>query len=306
MTARASKIAIDRADNGTVTDLADVALFVAVAQHESFVTAARRTRTPTSTVSRAVARLEADLGVRLLQRTSRKVALTEDGRQLLLRTGSLVDELQQALVATSDRRAEPQGIVRITAPSFTGATRVATALASFAIEHPKIVIELDASNRVHDLVADGFDLGVRVGPLADADLVARRLWEGAFGLFATRELVERELGKARRATKELLERAPCVLTRRAAMWRFAAAGGAVTEVKPRARFTVNHPLAAVEVARRGVGFVLAPLDAAIDAPELVRVATTIGEPEPAQLYAVYPSRRLMPSRVRLVLEWLAR
>ena len=295
--------------SGTIAapgNLADVALFVAVAEHASFVEAARRTRTPTSTVSRAVARLEEDLGVRLLQRTSRQVAPTEDGRQLLLRAGPLVDEMQQALGAVADRHTEPHGLVRITAPAFTGATRVASSLATFAAAHPRITIELDASNVVHDLIADGFDLAVRAGPLASAELVSRKLWDGAFGLFATRELVAQALSGRARASRKTLETVPAVLTRRSARWRFRSEDGHVEEVAPRARFTVNQPRAAVEVARRGVGFVLAPLEAVTDAPELVQVRTSLGEPEPLPIYAVYPSRRMLSARVRLVLDWLAR
>jgi LysR family transcriptional regulator AphB len=310
MAARTSKSGTKHPPIGAIAEapgnLEDVALFVAVAEHASFIEAARRTRTPTSTVSRAVARLEEDLGVRLLQRTSRKVAPTEDGRQLLLRAGPLVDEMQQALGAIADRRAEPRGLVRITAPSFTGATRVATSLATFALAHQKITIELDASNVVHDLITEGFDLALRVGPLASAELVSRKLWDGAFGLFATPSLVAQALGKKAHASKEMLERVPAVLTRRSGTWRFRSKDGRVEEVTPHARFTVNHPRAAVEVARRGVGFVLAPLEAASDAPELVQVRTSLGEPEPAQIYAVYPSRRMLSARVRLVLDWLAR
>jgi LysR family transcriptional regulator, transcriptional activator AphB len=141
--------------------------------------------------------------------------------------------------------------------------------------------------------------------MVDTELVSRRLWEGAFGLFATRELAKQALGGRSRASKEVLERVPAVLTRRAATWQFRSKDGRVTEVTPRGRFTVNHPRAAIEVARRGVGFVLAPLEAATDAPELVRVRTSLGEPEPAQIYAVYPSRRMLSARLRLVLDWLA-
>jgi LysR family transcriptional regulator AphB len=287
-------------------DLADVALFVAVAEQASFVEAARRTRTPTSTVSRAVARLEESLGVRLLQRTSRKVAVTDDGRQLLLSAGPLVDELQQALVAVADRRAEPRGLVRITAPAYTGATRVATSLASFVRAHPGISVELDASNTVRDLIEERYDLAIRVGPIADSELVSRRLWESASGLFATRELIERELGKSRRASRPALSRVPAVTTRRNGKWRFEHHDGQIEEIVPSARFTVNDPRAAIEVARHGAGFVVAPLDAAAQAPELVRVETTLGDPEKAQIHAVYPSRRLLPARVRLAVDWLAK
>jgi DNA-binding transcriptional LysR family regulator len=253
-----------------------------------------------------VARLEESLGVLLLQRTSRKVALTEDGRQLLLGAGPLVDELQQALESVANRRSEPRGLVRVTAPVYTGATRVAKSLAAFVREHPAITIELDASNTLRDLIEERYDLAIRVGPVADSELVARRLWEISSGLFATRDVIERELGASRRASRPALSKVPAVTTRRNGKWRFKRRDGEIEEIVPNARFTVNEPRAAIEVARHGAGFVIAPIDAAAQAPELVPVRTVLGEPETAQVYVVYPSRRLLPARVRLVIDWLAR
>jgi DNA-binding transcriptional LysR family regulator len=284
----------------------DLATFVEVAQHLSFAEASRRARIPASTVSRSVARLEEALGVRLLQRTSRKVALTDEGRQLLLRAAPSIDDLGEALRGVADKRAELHGAIRVTAPAFTGATRVARSLAAFARAHPGITVELDASNAVRDLVEDRFDLALRVGPLADADLVARRLWESGFGLFAGRAFLADALRGRKTVSRELLEESPAVVTRPSARWRFRRADGEVTEVSPKTRFTVNDPRAAVDVARLGLGFVLAPLDAvpARDR-DLVTVSADVGQPEPAQIYAVYPNRRLLPIRVKLALEWLA-
>lgn len=284
--------------------LEDLAVFVVVAEHASFVEASRRTRIPTSSVSRAVGRLEQDLGVRLLQRTSRRVVATEEGRQLLLRAAPLVTELEDVLRTVADRRAEPSGLVRVTAPAFTGATRVAALLGAFARAHPRVTIELDASNAVRDVVEDRFDLALRVGPLADAELVARHLWDVPSGLFASEDLVARTLRGRTSISRAQLERAPAVVTRAGGTWRFRRADGSVTEITPSARFTVNDPRAAVEVARHGVGIVLTPEPAA-EGRGLVRLRTDAGEPVPAQVYAVYPSRRLLAARVRLVLEWLA-
>ncbi len=285
----------------------DLVTFVEVARHLSFVEAARRTRTPPSTVSRSVARLEEALGVRLLQRTSRRVVLTDEGRQLLLRAAPPVDEIGEALHGIADRGAELRGLVRVTAPAFTGATRVARALASFAKAHPGVTVELDASNVIRDLVEDRFDLALRVGPLDDVELVGRRVWESSFGLFAARSLLDGALRGRRTMSREVLESLPAVVTRPSARWRFRRRDGLVTEVVPGARFAVNDPRAAVDVARQGVGVVLAPREAVpAKDPDLVAVSTELGEPEPAQIFAVYPNRRLLPLRVKMALEWLAR
>ena len=287
--------------------LDDLAVFVSVARAASFVDASRRMRIPPSSVSRAVARLEQGLGVRLLQRTSRTVTLTDEGSQLLLRASAAIDELEHSLDAASDRRDVAAGLIRVTAPAFTGATRVASLLAEFARAHPHVTVELEVSNFVRDLVDEGFDLALRAGPLADGDYVARRIWESEAGVFASRELAAKLLRKRHSLTKDTIESLPAVVTRKTRRWRFHALDGSITELTPNARFTVNDPRAAVEVARHGVGIVLAPADAVPERDRsLVRLRPDFGEPVPVQIHAVYPSRKLLPRRVELLLQWLGR
>jgi LysR family transcriptional regulator, transcriptional activator AphB len=285
--------------------LEDLALFVSVARDASFVATSRRTRVSTSSVSRAVARLEDALGARLLQRTSRKVVVTEEGRQLLALTGPLVDEMAGALREVSDQRAEPQGRIRVTAPLFTGASRISSALASFAVAHPRVTVELDLSNATRDLLEEGFDLAFRAGPLKTEDFIARRLWAVPFGLFASKAFVAKSLGGRQRLSEDELRRVPAITTR--ATWRFRRADGQLHEVKPSARFSVNDPRASIDIARAGLGVICVPLEAMpVGEAELVALKADVGEPESRDLYAVYPTRKLLPTRVRLALEWVAR
>lgn len=307
----AAKTGTRRAGNGTIGKipggLDDLAVFVCVAKLASFAQASRRLAIPTSSVSRAVARLEEALGVPLLRRTSRAVTLTDEGRRLLERAAGPVEGLQEALAHLADGHPEPSGVVRVTAPAFTGATRVARSLAAFALAHPRITVELDATNALRDLVDDGFDFGIRVGPYADADFVVRHLLAGRSGLFASRGFVERELAGSRRVTRAALDRVPCVVLRTPIVWRFVDEAGKTTELAPRARFVVNDPRSAVDVARQGVGLTLAPLDAVPSRDgDLVQLTTDLGEPVPIDLFLVYPTRRLLPQRVRLAIDWLTR
>jgi DNA-binding transcriptional LysR family regulator len=315
MGAQSTKNGTHHPNNGFIPGglLDDLAIFVAVARHGSFIAAAKHTSTPTSTVSRAVARLEERVGSPLLRRTSRKVALTEDGRQLLLRSGPHVDGLGEALAEATDQKSEPQGIIRITAPTFTGATRVTSRLAAFARKYPLITVEVDASNAIRDLVLDGYDLGIRVGPIADGDFVARKLWIGQFGLFATQSVLARLPASERRPARKkgprvvsrtVLEREPCVVMRSSAVWRFRGRLGTTVVVKPRARFVVNDPRAAALAAQAGLGFVVLPLDVGSQADELVPLSCEDMAPEPIELYVLYPTRRLLPQRVRLAIDWL--
>src|SRR6185369_13845200 len=287
--------------------LDDLSVFVCVARQQSFVAASRRLTIPTSSVSRAVARLEEELGVQLLRRTSRSVVLTDEGRQLLERAAAHLEGLEEALASTSDRRPRPSGVVRVTAPAYTGSTRIARSLAGFALAYPAITVELDATNVIRDLLQDGFDFGVRVGPSASPDFVARRLWQGQYGLFAARAFVNRALSGKPQVSRETLEREPCVALRPSACWRFRSPGGELLEVWPHVGFTVNDPRGTAEVAREGVGIALLPLDTvANDAQGLVRLRTDFGEPDPVDLFLVYPTRRLLPQRVRLAIDWLTK
>jgi DNA-binding transcriptional LysR family regulator len=144
----------------------------------------------------------------------------------------------------------------------------------------------------------------RIDASSRADFIARRLWRGQLGLFASREFAKHVLGARKTVSREVLEREPSVVLRATATWRFRDASGAVVEVAPHVRFAVNDPRAAVEVARQGLGFVLAPLDAVADRSGLVPVSTDVGAPEPLDLYLVYPTRRLLPLRVRMAIDWL--
>ncbi|HYP77429.1 MAG TPA: LysR family transcriptional regulator [Polyangiaceae bacterium] len=309
MTGKLPKNGIGRAKNGTIhggaRSLDDLAVFVCVAQQGSFVAASRRVAIPTSSVSRAVARLEQELGVQLLRRSSRKVAVTDEGRQLLDWTGPHLEGLEEALALTADRRPRPRGVVRVTAPAYTGSTRIARSLAAFSLTHREITIELDATNVMRDLLQDGFDFAVRVGSSVSPDFVARRLWQGQYGLFAAEAFVKNVLSGNARVSRELLERKPCVALRRSACWRFRSPSGSLIEISPQLTFAVNDPRGTAEVARQGVGIALLPLDAVTDDSQgLVRLTTDFGEPEPIDLYLVYPTRRLLPQRVRMAIDWL--
>jgi DNA-binding transcriptional LysR family regulator len=195
--------------------------------------------------------------------------------------------------------------VRVTAPAYTGSTRIATALAGFAAAHPAIAVELDATNAIRDLVEDSFDFGIRLGPYLHPDFVARKLSDGQFALFAAKTFVERALAGKSRIGKDKLEREPCIVLRTGAQWQFRGRDGGRIAISPRARFAVNDPRAAVNVARLGIGIALVPVDAVSRADrDLVQLQADFGAPEPIALYVVYPTRRLLPRRVRLAIDWL--
>jgi len=285
--------------------LEELRIFVVVAEHLSFVEAARRTGVPTSTVSRRVAQLEEALGARLLQRTSRRVGLTHEGARLLERAGPLLDELSLVLDKTVDREDEPAGRLRVTAPVQTGTQRIAPALFSFAARYPRLSVELKLTNAVVDLVEEGIDLAFRVGPILDQELVARRLWSVPFTLAASPHFVEQSLKGRTRLERSLLCSVPAILTQPGGVWRLRRRDGSIEEIRPRERFSVNDPRVTIAAAMEGLGVVCASKEA-IEAQgkALVQLTVTARTVEPRELFAVYPSRRLLSARVRMALDWV--
>jgi DNA-binding transcriptional LysR family regulator len=289
--------------------LDDVRLFVAVARERSFASAARRIGVPTSTLSRRIAALEEALGVRLLHRTSRNVGLTGDGGRLLARAGGVLDELVAALDRAADRRAEPAGRIKITAPVLTGSTRIAPILFAFAEAHPRVTVELDLSNAIASLIEDGYDLAIRVGPIRDRELIARRLWTVPQQVLASPAFVRDRLGGRTRLTRDQLEAQPVIVTR-AASWRLVRRDGSIDEVRGKDRVVVNDPRVAIAAAAAGLGVVCTSPDAAAtpgptgSPPGLVELTIAGRRAETRDLFVVYPSRVHQPARVRAVLAWL--
>src|SRR3989442_14807870 len=156
-------------------DLNRVRLFVRVAEAGSFTAAARLSGLPTSSVSRAVAALERELAVRLIQRTTRRLQLTEAGRVYYESVSRALSGMDEAAAAVSELQDAPHGRVRITAAADLGHWLLAPSLVRFATRYPEVQIEVSPTQRIVDLVHEGFDLALRVGKLADNRLVARAL-----------------------------------------------------------------------------------------------------------------------------------
>lgn len=163
-----------------------VALFITVVEAGSFAAAANRVHLTRSAVAKAVARLENRLGVRLFQRTTRQQVLTDEGMRYYEHCCRLMAELRELESALHEGRQEVEGRVRISAPVLFGRRCVAPVLRGLVRVHPRLAVEAEFSDRVVDVVADGFDLVVRIGALADSGtLVARKLGEQRMAIFAS-------------------------------------------------------------------------------------------------------------------------
>ncbi|MDH7454356.1 LysR substrate-binding domain-containing protein [Luteimonas composti] len=172
-------------------DLNDTLIFVRVVEHGSFVGAARSLRLPKTTVSRKVQELESRLGAQLLHRTTRKLGLTEAGNVYYEHSQRIARDLSEAESAVSQLQAGPRGWLRFTAPYSIGIDKIAPLLGEFHMRHPEVRVEMLLSNEPVDLIAGEIDVALRLGPLPDSSLVARRLGTLRTQIFAGSAYLER-------------------------------------------------------------------------------------------------------------------
>ena len=156
-------------------DLNDIVVFTKVVETKSFTGAAEQLGLPKSTVSRKLAQLEERLGVRLVQRTTRKLALTDIGEAYYARCSRIVADVAAAEQLVTDMQQTPRGRVRVTAPIDLSTMYLGSIVSEFLAMHPDVFVELEATDRIVDLIEEGFDLAVRFGPMPESTLIARKL-----------------------------------------------------------------------------------------------------------------------------------
>ncbi|MGC3964554.1 MAG: LysR family transcriptional regulator [Rhodocyclaceae bacterium] len=284
-------------------DLNRLRMFVAVAETGSFTAAAQRLSTTKAMVSQQVKRLETELGVTLLSRTTRRVVPTEAGAELLAECAPLLRQAEDALTRAARMRHELRGTLRLTAPVDFATAVVAPAVAAFSRVHPQMQIELIATDEVVDLVAGGIDVAVRMGWLKDSSLRATRLGEfqqwvvgSPTYLAETGPVTQPEDLAQRRWIALSLLRSPL-------SWRFESPYRTV-EVRMRAPLRTDSPQALAALARGGAGMtVVADIAAREDvaAGRLVRVLPEWALPA-GGIYAVYPPGRHTPEKTHAFIE----
>ncbi|HEY5921272.1 MAG TPA: LysR family transcriptional regulator [Kofleriaceae bacterium] len=288
-------------------DLNDIVVFTKVVETKSFTGAADALGLPKSTVSRKLAQLEERLGVRLVQRTTRKLALTEIGEAYYERCSRIVADIHAAEQLVTDMQSTPRGRLRVTA-SVDFATRfLGEIVAEFLAQHPEINVELEATDRVVDLIEDGFDLAVRFGQMPESTLIARKLCSLYLILTAAPSYL------ARRGTpkqvEELDEHDHVLFTpaSRNQTWTLVNGEQSYEFGRP-ARLASNNYGAVVDVARAGSGIALISefmVTDEIKSGALVRVLPE-WQTRPTDVHAVYPARQNVPPRLTLFLEHLAK
>jgi DNA-binding transcriptional LysR family regulator len=289
-------------------DLNRVSAFVRVVQDGSFTAAASSLGLPKSSVSRSVAQLEEDLGIRLLQRTTRQLHLTDAGTAFYERVSRALGDINEATAAAADAQSDLSGVVRVTAPVDLGVWALASIVARFVKKHPKIRIELALTGRVVDLVGEGFDLAVRAGPLRDSSLIARRVADLDSMMFASPSYVAR-----RGAPKDLADLAnhDAVLFRSTTgtmTWDLARTDGTKSSVQVSGRVATDDMSFVRKAVLSGCGIAILPTflcARAWHAGKLVRVLDDWAL-HGSVLHVAYPSARYVPQRVIVFREYLLR
>jgi DNA-binding transcriptional LysR family regulator len=286
-------------------DLNRVAIFVRVVDERGFTAAAHALRLPKSSVSRAVSLLEQELGVRLLQRSTRTVTLTEAGAAFYERASRGVAAVQEAGEAVAEMEAALRGTIRITAPVDAGVWMLAPVVARFVRKHPAVHVDVVLTGRVVDLVDEGFDLALRAGALRDVSLIARRIGQMELALYASPRYLARH-GLPSQVGELAVHR--CVLfraTRGRATWTLTGPAGE-ERVEVSGVVNVDDFVFVRRAMLAGVGIGLLPeflCGREVERGRLVRVLPAHVVPG-APLHLVYPSARHVPRRVAVFRDYV--
>ena len=286
--------------------LAAMTVFVKVVEQGGFARAAERINMSTSAVSRHVAELEAHLNTRLLNRTTRRISLTESGQAYFERVLHLLADLEETEAVVSSSTVTPRGTIRLTCSTSFGVPHLAPAIGAFQARYPEVRFDISASNRYVDLVEEGLDLAIRIGDLGNPNLIARKIGTMRLIACASPEYLKKR-GLPRHPDD--LVKHDCFSYEYAPVknqWRFLDKKGNDIRVSINGVIHANSGeiLAAIAMAGAGISlepdFVVTPW---LETGKLVEILKNF-RPPPSNIYAVYPSRRHLSAKVRTFVDFL--
>jgi DNA-binding transcriptional LysR family regulator len=281
--------------------------FVRVVESGSFVRAADRLEWSTSSLSRLIADLEEHLGARLLNRTTRRLSLTESGQAFYERSVQLLNDLEEAEGLAGQTVAVPRGTIRLTCSYNIATHRLAPAIATFVARYPEVRFDVTVAERIVDLVDEGFDLALRIGRVGSDQLVARKLGETTLMVCAAPAYIERRGAPRTPADLAGHDTLTYAYAASAKTWQLFDASGAMHEVRAGGGLHANNGDMLIAAAVAGLGIVCEPdflvapeLQASRLLPLLPGYAGRRGD-----IWAVYPSRRHLSVKVRLFVDHVA-
>ena len=281
-----------------------MATFVQIVERGSLTAAAASVETSLPSVVRTLAALEKTLGVRLLNRTTRRISLTQEGRHYLARCRSILAEIDEAEMALSSQRQEPRGELRVTAPVLFGQLHVTPIVTRFVRQFKEASVELLLLDRVVSLVEESIDVAVRIGHLADSSLIAipaghvRRVVCASPQYLKERGLPQEPKDLLKHDCLRLIGLAPGVA------WNFRHKGRTLS-VPVRGQFVCNQAAATIDacIDNLGIGTFLSYQVAPLVAQKKLKLILIEYEPPPIPLSIVYPHAKLLSARVRVFAEW---
>ncbi len=251
-----------------------------------------------------VNKLENDVGVRLIHRTTRRVSLTEEGKSFLPHVLNIVDSIQSGLASIGQGEVRPSGKLRITAPASFGRMHLIPALGRFLDEHKKLNIEIQLSDAIVDLVEGGFDIAIRIAPMSDSTMIARKMAADTRILCASPSYLE-AYGEPENPSDLMNHK--CINLIGLESWTFTTKSGQQT-IKTNNRFRTDNGEAARDAAINGVGIIASSTWCSYEAlkeGKLVRILKTYPLKSEAAIWAVYPSSRLVAPKVRVFIDYLS-
>jgi DNA-binding transcriptional LysR family regulator len=279
-----------------------VSEFVSVAETESFTAAAKKLDTSVAQVSRKVSALEDRLAIKLLNRTTRRVSVTEAGQTYYQHCRQVLDGLEQAERAVSNLQSTPQGKIKVTAPVTYGEQQIAPLLNQFMEIHPQLELHFQLSNQQFDLVEQGFDLAIRLGRLHDSSMMAKRLSSRHIHVCASPDYIER-YGEP--YTLSELRQHNCLIGAKD-YWRFIESGKE-RSIRIKGSIHSNSGNALTDAALKGIGIVQLPdyyVQSYLESGQLIDLLSAFQE-EREGIWALYPNNRHLSPKVRMLVDFLA-
>ncbi len=279
--------------------------FVEVVDQQSFSAAGEKMGLVKSVLSRRVSELETRLGAKLLNRTTRKLSLTGAGEQLYQQASILLSDILDAEQKVSDEQVTLSGRLKIAAPLSFGNRHLSLAISEFVKLHPEIDISLDLNDREVDLVAEGFDITIRIGGLPDSTLIARKLGIIRFATVAS-EVYLKQHGTPVHPT-DLVKHQGLLYSNLTAkqQWQFIDNQKTIVAI-PQTRLSANNGDFLTKAAINGLGIVNSPtflINEYVKSGKLCEILKGY-QAEPTGIYALFPPGRLIPRRVRVLVEYL--
>lgn len=280
-----------------------ISLFCKVIETQSFTQAAQQAQISLPMASKLVAQLEEHLNVRLLHRTTRKITPTEAGLLYYQHCLPILNELREAEASVSNISSTLQGKITMSVPMDFGSRFIAPYLGKFMEDYPNLELHIEFSDRRVDVIAEGFDLVLRIGSLADSSIVAKKIADSHLMLVASPAYLAK-FGEP--TTLEELTSRGCLLYEHHNQWKFIQQGQKST-IKPEGKIYSNNGYALVQMAKAGLGIINIPkflIKEELKNGELVPVMPFL-EQEPLQISLLYPNRRYLSPKVRVLIDFFS-